>query len=352
MPDESPLPTTTTTLSAGSTTTTTSASATTTTTIRVESGFTAYVTDLDNISSIIPTGSISDNLIKVRSHLTITSSISTVEVYAPMSAELDAIAYYVVRDDGVPDWALYFKVNDDFYYFFAHLIDVVPKIKAVAPGTPRDDSSSIQPTSPVSFVAGELIGSAEGSPFTKRFDFGAYDLTNTNAVANPERYYSDTPGNEPDKYLTGLNPYLCYPTEMKNAHVALFATAMGVLVTTTECRGVSQDVLGTASGYWYLDADTTAVYSSRLAIAEELNGSVRWGGVGSSGSNGQYDATVWYDYTPISPARITTDESHCYESSSGYLYVKLFSTEALGVYFGTGSTPESFPSSGYKTYVR
>jgi hypothetical protein len=299
--------------------------------------FTQHVTTLAKISFMVQPGSVSGDEISPHSYLSILTTEATVEVYAPAAAELSAIGYYTERVDLVPEYSLWFKVNNNLFYFFDHLVACSPKIKAVAPATPRPDSTTVAPTSPVSVTAGEFVASAEGTLQARTFDFGAYDTTNVNPVANASRY---TPTN---RYVTGVNPYRYYSASMRSQYLNIVGVTTGTHYPTTECQSPCRDVLGTAAGYWYLDSGTDATYTTNLPIAYRPDGSVRWGGVGGGGLD---------QSTLTDPVSITTGESHAYISGSNYLYIKLISATSLGVYYGSGAPPADFPSSGYKTYAR
>lgn len=325
---------TTTSSTAATTTSTTTTSTTTTTLAAVE--FTHHITDLTLISFIIPPGSRSGDEISPHSYLSILTTEATVEVNAPVGAELSAIGYYTERSDAVPEYSLWFKVNSNVYYFFDHLVKCSPKIEAVAPATPRPDSTTVPPTSPVSVSAGEFIASAEGTLQARTFDFGAYDASHANPVANASRYSAT------NRYVTGINPYTYYPTSLRTQYLNKVGIAVGTLNPTTECRSPCRDVLGTAAGYWYLDSGTDATYTTNLPLLLEVDGSVRWGGVGGGG--------IDQNSSP-DPVAITTGESQAYTYSGNYLYIKLLDANSLGVSYGSGAPPASFPAS-YKTYVR
>ena len=283
--------------------------------------FTSYITDLSKISYIIQPGNSSGTVIEPRSYLAINRTESTLEVFAPTAGELIGIGYYVARADGVPEYALYFKAGGTAYYFFAHLIDVIPEISAAGPASPQPTSAYVTPTVPVSVTAGELIGHSEGTPQARTFDFGAYDTANKNAVANESRYSAE------DRYLTGVNPYSYYSKDKRDAYLALTGNPAGTIVPTTECRNPCRDVPGTAAGYWHLDSGTDATYPSRMYVISEVDGSVYWGGVGGRDTDFKTASNI-----PSDPAGFTTGDSYQYSGSAGYLFIKLLSSTELGVY--------------------
>lgn len=128
-----------------------------------------------------------------------------------------------------------------------------------------------------------------------------------------------------------------------------------------KCPNSSSDVPGTAAGYWFADESYRLVEddefyfggtSRRFTIAAYA-GSVQWAGVGM----GADEADV--GTSPVDPADLQVGDSFCYkndldwiDTGKNHLLVKLLSDTELGVYYGEGACPASFPISGYKTYVR
>jgi len=79
---------------------------------------------------------------------------------------------------------------------------------------------------------------------TRGWDFGAYDNSNQNTVANMDRYLYAR-GNGVAKYVTGVCAYNYYPEEMKQEYLKL--------IPGRECPNSSRDVPGTAAGYWFVN---------------------------------------------------------------------------------------------------
>jgi len=306
--------------------------------------FTHHITDLSKIMYIVPPGSVSGNTFAEHSYLSLKESADRVPVFAPIDSKLGAVAYYG-DSAGNTSYTLSFKVNENVFYY-VEIIEVSAKIRAVSPSEPRPHSRTDDPTSPVFVKAGELIGYVGKNQLYRIWDFGVYDVTNRNNVANPERH-GDKYG--ADRYLTGLCPYDFYPAEMKNEYLDLFSGANGTPVIVSDCRGLSQDVVGTAAGYWFLDSGSDETYGPQLVIASTLDGKVRWGGVGFSIDDG----FRVQNSNPIDPASITVGESACYlGNKGGNLFIKLLSETELGVFYRTGNCPSSFPEAGYKVYAR
>ena len=314
--------------------------------------FTHHIIDLSHYQRLIPPGSISADTFAEHGYLTLKEDIDKSPIYAPIDADVLGIAYYSYSDQYTPETKSYdlsLIINKDLSLFFGGITELAPKLKAVAPQQPQESSASIDPTEPTSVKAGELIGYANGG-----WDFGAYDKSNQNTVANTDRYWykgSNTPG----KYVTGVCPYKYYPDDMRQEYLNL--------MDGKKCPNASRDVPGTVAGYWFADKSFNIVeddffyfggdYSLRLAIAAKEDGGVKWGGVGKGTDKADVDAS------PTDPADLQVGDSFCYkndldwiDTGKNYLFVKLLSETELGVLYGTGECPEAFPESGYRTYVR
>ena len=313
--------------------------------------FTHHITDLSKIVKITPSGS-------ARSYISPRNKKERTPVYAPIDSEFGAVGYYIEND--YPIYLLYFKVNDNVVYAFDHIGEVSDKIKAVSPQEPRfQDSRTVELSSRVPIKGGELIGYVGINPSSTGLDFLVIDHTNRNKVANPKRH--ETEGG-PTFYLTGLCPYSFYPEDMKKEYLALFGyweRDKLIYYSDPECGDISRDVIGTASGYWYLDSGTDKIYNEPLIIVSSFDGGVGWTGVGEPigffEDRGGFDNSYEGEFI-IVPEKLTIEQSECYvnerDSSGEFLFVKVLSDTELAVYYGEGNCPSSFPEEGYKVYVR
>ena len=103
--------------------------------------FTAHITDLDKVDRIVPPGSQSGNTFAPHSYIKLLPGVGKVEVYAPIDSELDMVGYYsesAADYDPNADptiysqYILFFKVNENVFYYFDHLDEVASKIKEVS----------------------------------------------------------------------------------------------------------------------------------------------------------------------------------------------------------------------------
>jgi len=315
--------------------------------------FTHHITDLSKIMYVVPPGSQSGNTFAEHSYIRINEDVTELAVYAPIDSELYSVGYYIEREsdydasaDDTPyfQYILFFKVNENVFYYFDHFADVSQKIKNVSPQQPSDQSTTDDPTSPTYVKGGELIGYVYRDIGGGGYDFGVYDLTNRNKVANHERLSGYI---YLRRYLTGLCPYDFYPEDMKREYLDLFSGPGGTPVIVSECRGLSRDVIGTAAGYWFLDSGSDETYGPQLVIASTLAGNVRWGGVGPFTTNHASKST--------DPAKVVVGQSTCYfdiYSDTNYLFIELLSETELAAFYGEGKCPSAFPEEGYKVYFR
>jgi len=309
--------------------------------------FTAHITDLEKVHRIVPPGSQSVDTFAEHSYIHLLPKVGRVEVYAPIDSELISL-FNTGGEDGV---SLTFKVDDNIFYYFDHLKEPSDKIIEMTAEWSVDSNGFTYPgpeSEPVPVDVGEQVGVVIGTSKSGIWDFGVYDLTQRNNVANLDRYdeYSFR-----RRYLTGLCPYDFYPEDMKNDYLVLFGGAGGSLVPGSTCRGPSRDVVGTAAGNWFLDSGSDETYGPQLVIASTLAGNVRWGGVGPFTTN--HDSKDGQSLT--APEDVTVGQSACYfdeYSGTNHLSIKLLSETELGVFYGQGNCPSSFPASGYKVYVR
>ena len=298
--------------------------------------FTHHITDLSKIAYIIPP------LLpphSYHSYLGLKQGVPRVAVYAPADAEFFEVTFYHERGDGVPEYKLVFRVNDNFFYYFDHVIDPIPKIKAVSPKEPQPFMGAPDlATSSVFIQAGDLIAYSEGTLQARNWDFGVYDVTHKNKMANPTRHIPPGPTS---KNVPALGPYDFFPDDR--------------IMPASECPDVSRDIVGTASGYWYLDSGTDETYEYRLEIAAGITGNVNWIGVGRGRDQ------TYVDQVPTDPVDVTVGQSACYFddvyfdnkiSNRKHLFIKLLSETELGIFYGEGSCPKTFPEEGYKIYVR
>ena len=312
--------------------------------------FTHHIIVLSDYQSLTPPGSVSADTFAPHGYLKLKEGIRLSPIYAPIDAEIAGIAYYSYVDQYVPESKMYdisLIVNKNVDLFIGSIAELAPKLKAVAPQQPQASSASLEPTEPTSVKAGELLGYVNG------WDFGAYDKTNQNIVANIERHRSkwdDSLG----QYVEGVCPYNYYPDDMKQEYLNL--------MVGKKCPNSSRDVPGTAAGYWFANktfhvVDDDYFYvdgeSPRFVIAKKEDGGVQWAGFGSGTDETNVGAS------PTDPADLSVGDSFCYkndrdwiDTGKNYLFIKLLPEAELALFYGEGTCPTSFPEEGYQVYIR
>lgn len=331
----------------------------------VSNQFTSHVTDLSMIKAIVPSGNVgADNEIVGRSYLHVEDDVrdarTRVPIYAPAAATLISLAYYRVSSDPADqsDYAMTFALACDVTFGFAHIKEVVPKIAAVAPSTPSSSSQQGAISATVTFDAGELIGYWIGDAISIAYDFIVEDRSQENQFVNQARYQIGQFSNA----LYQVCPYSSYTEDLRDLYYMKLGSTNGPVAGVTNCRGTSRDVSGALSGTWFLDADHTdgtattnnGVYRYRVDVAQELDGEIKIGGLGSTLL--RVGATNSSHSNPESMSA-----SHCYQfwetpselNSTGYVYFSVTtSTEMLVSYSSTGICPARFPAEDAVTYYR
>jgi len=304
--------------------------------------FTHDITDLSQISLIVPPGSVSGNVIKTHSYIENKPGVS-VPVYAPA----DCILYNGAKmlEGGEIQYLLFFRASCEVRFILDHITTVVDTIATLFPGPPAISSQTGPDfANPIAFPAGTLLGYTTGTQQARRWDFGVYNTTVTNTFGNNLRYENSYAW----RWLEAVCPYDLYPVTMRAQYENLYGGAGGILVGSgATCRNPSQDSIGTIRGMWFPDNDPNSFAQNTLAISSTFDaGQVRIGGPGWQ---------MWiYDTNPtfVDPATVTTE--HCYSAGSAVAYFKLVSATELRVYYDSTSSvcPGSFPASGYVTYWR
>jgi len=292
--------------------------------------FTAAPTDLPLIRSIVPPGSPSGGTIAAHSYIhnhdAVPGETMRVPVYAVADSTLLAMAYYMTSDGKFNFYFLGLSVTCEISYLFDHIVEVVPKIAAVAPATASASSATNDVKSTVTFAAGELIGYVgEGT-----WDFGASDTTHINQFANQQRYVELSNGQS----LYQVCPYNYYNEPLKSQFYSIFADPGGTLAVVDNCDP-TKDVLGAAAGQWF---DVSDIETGRPEIGiAMLPGNTVEISTASSVLRVPTENASWVD-----PELMTT--SHCYVDSGDWFYLEILADGLqMALASGAGSCPNSMP---------
>ncbi|MCI0809148.1 MAG: hypothetical protein J4N63_08335 [Chloroflexi bacterium] len=303
--------------------------------------FSATLTDLTQIASIVPAGSPSGGVIKPHSYLHNKDLPGgknvRVPVYAIADSVLTSVAYYDTSV-GTSEYLIFFDVTCEISYKFDHIMSVAPKILAVAPEIPSDTSEGNR-TPAITFKAGELIGYANGAGGQGAWDFGVYDTTYTNQFANQERYVKGNMG----QLLHTVCPYDYFTEPLKSQMYALLGTHDQRLVPDVECTTTQRDVPGAVAGAWF-DTQVLEFSDAKVAIAMLPGDIVAITGIGGDVriSKGQ---PTWLD-----PGLLTT--THCYSGSGRWFFIEIQADGMeMAIADGSGGCPGALPA-GATVYYR
>lgn len=173
--------------------------------------FTHHITDINKVSYIAPPPTMaSGNNLKPHSYIG-TNGVK-VPVYAPTAMTLKDGGYYVQGP-----YILDFQVSCEVTVRFGHMTNPVDSIKNLFPGEPGSDSRTHE-VSPVSFVAGELIGYTTGTNVAGNWDFGVFN----SSVSN--RYANDPAWNTFLLNTTAVCPFGYFTPDLKKAYTSKFDT--------------------------------------------------------------------------------------------------------------------------------
>ena len=313
--------------------------------------FTSHITELDNISFIIPTIVSSGNWLKNRSYLIVAEvngSAPELPVYAPVDATLTSITNYLGkmtdRTTGQPfdlaQFDIRFQVSCEVGFMFDHVGRLVEPLASLANPEPAADTRDAAVYTALDVKAGQLLGYASGTVPAHTWDFIVTNSTVTNSFANQARY--ETQG-ELVTLLHNDCPYRYFPEGIGNEYLAFFGGWNGGVVGAGDCPG-SPDLAGTISGAWFKtpfdpSAGSFFVPDWGVVVVMTPDGAV------DANSGSATVRTHTDGPTSVDPKTVTT--SHCYEDAyaSRYAFLELVSEDVLAAAFGDGTCPASLPAS-------
>jgi len=326
--------------------------------------FTEYLIDPKYVQKIGQIGIVHGSGLNIveRSYISIKKEFwgQEIPLYAPGDITLVAGAKYKMPGapaDFIPDYVLKFDAGCGVEIVLGHMKGVVDLIDDKIPNIQQDSLENY--IRPIKFKAGELIGSytqQEGNGYVGGFDFVMRDRNFKNQFLNQERYEYGMS----DNLLTGVCPYDFYTGEKKTNYYNLFGGARGTLFKEKSCGNASRDKAGTISGMWFLDKEVKASiydsykegdYGSPVSVVGDEE-SITIGHLGQSVMTRIYSNNPTYKL----PTEITNE--HCYQiqensNANGYIYFKVIDNLTTEIYYSpTGNCPQSFPSSGSKTYYK
>lgn len=178
--------------------------------------FTHHVTDLTKVSKVVspPTKAGTD----LKPHGYLDTQLNSVPVYVPMAATLDSGAYYQEGNPG-GEYLLIFKASCEVTFRFDHITSPVQSIRDAFP-TLQSDTRTSQPSTTVTFTAGEQIATTTGTVYGI-WDFGVYNSSTSN------RYANDPDWNWSSNATTAVCPWGYYSVSMYAQVQTLFGSLGG-----------------------------------------------------------------------------------------------------------------------------
>jgi hypothetical protein len=293
--------------------------------------FEQHITDLARISLVVTAGALSGDEIKGHSHFR--TDGSAVPLYAPADMTLTHGTWVGASND----YGLIFQINARYRVILGHV--TAPRADIVAAISRADPSSRYEELSPISFRAGEQIGTSSGTTAVNGIDFGLYDLAVEVGSANVVRYRAEQYWQK----LHGVCPYAYFSDALRPGYEALFGTIGGTPMPGAPCRDLGdQSAAGAIAGEWTLTSHAPdGTYQRQFALGTHLgDGVVRIAGIGGT-----------FDVPGGTDPKLVTDEI-CYESGSNFIWLRRTSANTLDAVFGTGACPATFPVGAHRSYER
>jgi hypothetical protein len=273
-------------------------------------------------------------------------------IFAPTDMSLFQASYYKPEGSSStykPEYSLYFDAGCGIMVKFFHIKGVVGKTADAVPVEPSTSSAG-QPVKVTSVKAGEQIGWYKLGETSVAFDFWVDNAAVTNEfIVNSHFLESNA--------LHSVCPYNYYSADKKAIWLAKLG-ASGGPEPGTSCGVISQGVLGTADGMWFISESTKTdqlvydgAYQSQISFVLDASGILRIGGLNASGALKQMmissNTSTWKK-----PSDILIGATHCWSDSDQSVKVNVISQKTMAVLVGPGSCDAlGSPATG-RTYYR
>ena len=258
-------------------------------------------------------------------------------IFAPTDMSLFQASYYKPEGSSStykPEYSLYFDAGCGIMVKFFHIKGVVGKTADAVPVEPSTSSAG-QPVKVTSVKAGEQIGWYKLGETSVAFDFWVDDAAVTNEfIVNSHFLESNA--------LHSVCPYNYYSADKKAIWLAKLGGSGGP-EPGTSCGVISQGVIGTADGMWFISESTKTdqllydgAYQSQISFVVDANGILRIGGLNASGALKQMmissNTRTWKK-----PSDILIGATHCWSDSDQSVKVNVISQKTMAVLVGPGS---------------
>jgi hypothetical protein len=282
----------------------------------------------------------SGGVIAVRSyvHPAIEFAGQELPIFAPIDMVLTSASYYKPpgsSDTYKPEYSLYFDAGCGISVKFFHIKGVVGKVAGAVPSEPSNSSAG-QTVKATAVKAGEQIGWYKLGETSVAFDFWVDNSAITNKFI-VQSHFSNS------NALHSVCPYDFYSSDKKSVWLAKLGAPGSDPIPGTGCGSISQGVLGTVDGMWFISESTEndrvvydGAYQSQIMFSVDPSGIVRIGGLNASGAPAQMmissNASTWKK-----PTDITVGTTHCWSNSQQSVRVNLVSEKTMSVLVGAGS---------------
>jgi len=273
-------------------------------------------------------------------------------IFAPIDMSLFQASYYKPAGSSStykPEYSLYFDAGCGIMVKFFHIKGVVGKTADAVPVEPSTSSAG-QPIKVTPVKAGEQIGWYKLGETSVAFDFWVDNAAVTNEFIVNSHFVDSNA-------LHSVCPYNYYSADKKAIWLAKLG-ASGGPVPGTSCGVISQGVIGTADGMWFISESTKndqllydGAYQSQISFVVDASGILRIGGLNVSGALKQMmvssNASTWKK-----PSDILIGATHCWSDSDQSVKVNLTNQKTMAVLVGAGSCDAlGSPASG-RIYYR
>ena len=282
----------------------------------------------------------SGGVIAVRSyvHPAIEFAGQELPIFAPTDLTLTSASYYKPpgsSDTYKPEYSLYFEAGCGISVKFFHIKGVVGKVAGAVPIEPSNSSAG-QTVKATSVKAGEQIGWYKLGETSVAFDFWVDNSAVTNKFI-VQSHFSNS------NALHSVCPYDFYSPDKKSIWLAKLGAPGSNPIPGTDCGSISQGVLGTSDGMWFINESTEndrlvydGAYQSQIMFSTDPSGIVRIGGLNASGPPAQMmvspNASTWKK-----PSDIAVGATYCWSNAQQSVRVNLISEKTMSVLVGTGN---------------
>jgi hypothetical protein len=297
----------------------------------------------------------SGGVIAVRSYVHPSEEFSGQElpIFAPIDMSLFSASYYKPLGSSStykPEYSLYFDAGCGITVSFFHIKGVVGKTADVVPTEPSSSSAGqFIKVTPVK--AGEQIGWYKLGETSVAFDFWVDNAAVSNEfIVNSHFAESNA--------LHSVCPYNYYSADKRAIWLAKLGAPGSDPIPGTGCGVISQGVIGTADGMWFISESTKTdqllydgAYQSQIMFSVDPSGMLRIGGLNASGSIKQMmissNASTWKR-----PSDILIGTTHCWSDSDQSVKVNVINEKTMAVLVGAGSCDALGNAASGRIYYR